>query len=78
MIEILLEHSYEEDYFMISEVSVNINDKTEKERIEKLVKKHNLEGTLVDIDRGLALRISNLLEVDAKLINFDTEEIDLM
>ena len=78
MIEILLDHSYEDDYFMISEVTVKIKDKSEKERIEELVKKHNLEGSLVGGDRGLALRISDLLNVDVKLIDLDTQEIDIM
>lgn len=50
MIEILLDHSYEDDYFMISDVSIKIKDESEKERIEKLVEKHNIIGSLVDVD----------------------------
>jgi hypothetical protein len=78
MIEILLDHSYEEEYFMISNVTVRIKDVTEKERIEQLVKKRNLIGRFVDPDRDLAERIAKTLEVDVKLIDIDTEEIDLM
>ncbi|MDZ5610631.1 hypothetical protein U2I54_27450 [Bacillus pseudomycoides] len=77
MIEILIDHSYEDDYFMISDVFVKIKDSFEKERIEKLVKKHNLEGAFVDVDRGLKQRIAELLKVDADIIDFDTNEIDL-
>lgn len=78
MIEVLMDHSYEEDYFMISDVTVNLKDNREKDRIEKLVEKHNLVGRLVDGDRGLSKRIANLLKVDVKLIDLDTNEIDLM
>lgn len=78
MIEIFIAHSYEDDYFMISDVSVKINNESEKERIEKLVEKHNIIGALVDGDKGLALRIADLLEVDVRIINLDTNEIDLM
>jgi hypothetical protein len=78
MIEILIDHSYEDGYFMISNVSVNIKDPTEKERIELLVKQSGLEGTHVFPDRDLINRIAKLLQVDVSLIDFDTNEIDLM
>ncbi|MCM3598711.1 hypothetical protein M4D55_23410 [Metabacillus idriensis] len=78
MIEVLLDHSYEDDYFQIDTITVTILDKAEKERIEKLVKQHGLEGKLVDVDRGLAGRIAAVLKVDEKLIDFDTNEIDMM
>ncbi|SFJ43226.1 hypothetical protein SAMN04487936_102146 [Halobacillus dabanensis] len=78
MIEVLLDHSYEDDYFMISDVTVNIKDSQEKERVKELVEKHNLVGWLVDVDRGLSKRLANLLQVDAELIDFDTNDIDIM
>ena len=78
MIEILIDHSNEENYFMISIVSVKVEDVSEKERIEKLVKKYNIEGAFVDgAGRGLKNRIANLLEVDSNIIDLDTHEIDL-
>ena len=78
MIEILIDHSNEENYFMISIVSVKVEDVSEKERIEKLVKKYNIEGAFVDgADRGLKNRIANLLKVDSNIIDLDTHEIDL-
>jgi hypothetical protein len=78
MIEIIIDPSYVEDYFMISEVSIKINDASEKHRIEKLVEKHNIVGSLVDGDRALALRIVDILEVPVSIIDIDTNEIDLM
>ena len=51
MIEMLIDHSYEDDYFIIDTITVNIDDKAEKERIEKLAKK--LEGGYADPDRLL-------------------------
>jgi hypothetical protein len=77
VIEILLDHSFEEDYFMISDVVININDDYEKVRIEKLVKSSNLVGSLVDADNDLKNRIAWLLKVDASIISFDTNEIDI-
>ncbi|WP_034757816.1 hypothetical protein [Rossellomorea vietnamensis] len=78
MIEVILDHSTEEDYFVISSVSVNIKDEQEKARVKKVVADHNLEGSLVDGDRGLALRIADVLGVNVQLIDIDTQEIDLM
>lgn len=78
MIEILFDHSYADDYFMISDVSVNIKDLLEKERIEKLVKQSGLVGLLDFPDGDLKNRIAKILQVDASMIDFDTNEIDLM
>ncbi|WP_419882816.1 hypothetical protein ACN6MY_03845 [Peribacillus sp. B-H-3] len=78
MIEVLIDHSYEDDYFMISAVSIQIKDEFEKERIEKLVEKNNMVGSLVNGDRGLALRIADELKVPVSIINIETNEIDLM
>lgn len=78
MIEIIIDHSYEDSYFMISEVNVNIKSESEKMRIEKLLKERNLIGSLIHPDQQLKTRISKLLEVDESEIDFDTNEIDLM
>ena len=75
-IEILIDHSYEEDYHMISDVVVNVKDETEKERIENLVEESNMIGVLVDVDNELRKRIAYLLKVNPFIINFDTNEID--
>jgi hypothetical protein len=77
MIEILFDHSYEDDYFRLSDVSVNIKDASEKERIEKLVKQHNLVGKMEFPGHDLKLYIAKILGVDVKLIDFDTNEIDI-
>lgn len=78
MIYIILDHSYEDDYHMIAEINVNISDISEKERVEKLVEQLNIEGNLVDVDNNLGNRIAELLDVDSSIIDFDTNEIDLM
>ena len=76
MIEILFDHSYEDDYYMLSDISVNIKNLAEKERIESKIKESNLEGILEFPDSNLRKRIAELLEVDENLIDFDTNEID--
>ena len=76
MIEILFDHSYEDDYYMLSDISVNIKDPVEKERIESKVKENGLEGVFAFPNMELRKRIANLLEVDENLIDFDTNEID--
>lgn len=77
MIEIQIDHSSEDDYSVISEVLIKIKDVSEKERVEKLVEKHKIVGSLVDADRSLALKIADLREVDVRIIAIDTNEIDL-
>lgn len=76
MIEILFDHSYENDYYYLSVVTVNIKDPIEKERIDRLVMECNLEGMLEYPDRLLRKKIAKLLKVDENLIDFDTNEID--
>ncbi|WP_186578039.1 hypothetical protein [Aquibacillus kalidii] len=78
MINIIIDHSYADDYFMISEISVNIKDPTERERVEYLVRKYNLEGSLEDPNNSLSNRIADMLQVDVSIIDIDTEEVDLM
>ena len=77
MIEILFDHSYEDDYYMLSDISVNIADQAEKERIQSKIKEINLEAISDFPNRDLRKRIAELLEVDENLIDFDTNEIDL-
>ncbi|GAM13414.1 MULTISPECIES: hypothetical protein [Bacillota] len=76
MIEILFDHSYEDDYYYLSTITVNIKDPIEKERIERLLKECNLEGMIEYPDSLLRKRIAKFLKVDENLIDFDTNEID--
>ncbi len=76
MITITIDHSYEDDYHMISYISIDSEDEKEKERILK--KFEEIDGALVDPDGSLGKRIAEALGVDVKLVNLDTEEIDLM
>lgn len=78
MIEVTIDHSYEDDYFMIGDIRVNIKDPEEKKRIEEVVKRSGLIQRLIYPDRQLSQRIAQLLGVDVKLIDIDTNEIDLM
>lgn len=78
MIEVILDHSYEDDYLMVSEVLVNISDVTEKERIEKLIQHYNIEGYLIDVGESITDHLAEIFEVDRSIINIDTNEIDLM
>lgn len=77
MIYVHIDHSYEDDYFMISEIEVEVDDISEKEHIEKLIEENNIVGQLVDGDSGLALRLADLLNVNVSIIDIDTNEIDL-
>lgn len=77
MIEVLLDHSYEEDYFQIDTITVNLDDLKEKERIEKVIKEKGLEGQLIEPDRFFSERIAKVLGVDKKMIDIDTNEMDI-
>lgn len=75
-IEVLIDHSYEEDYFLIDTVNVNLADEKEKERVDQLAKE--IEGKLVDFDSIAGERIAEFLKVDVSIIDIDTNEIDIM
>lgn len=76
MITITIDHSYEDDYHMISYISIDSEDEKEKERIIEKFK--DIDGALVDPDGSLGERIAEALGVDVNLVQLDTEEIDLM
>lgn len=76
MITITINHSYEDDYHMISYISIDSEDEKEKERIFK--KFEEIDSALVDPDGSLDKRIADALGVDINLLQLDTEEIDLM
>lgn len=77
MIGILFDHSYQDDYFILSDISVNIKDPIEKEKIETRIRQGNLLGSLGFPGTDLKKYIAEFLEVDENFITFDTEEIDL-
>lgn len=76
MITVTIDHSYEDDYFMISSIDIRLEDEERAKAIKERFKR--IEQSLVDPDRELRTRIANALEVDVNLIEVDTEEIDLM
>lgn len=76
VIEVLVDHSYEDDYFQIDRVFVKLKDPAEAKRVREKVKELGLEGSLVDPGR-LSARLAKALEVDVKLIDIDTNEIDI-
>ncbi len=78
MIQFLFDHSYEDDYYQLSNITVKLKDPVEKERIKQLVNEHKLIGMQEYPNRHLKERLAKLLKVDVKLIDFDTEEIDMM
>ena len=75
MIEVIIDHSYEDDYFMISEINVHIEDEVEKKRIEQAISDNGLLGDLGYPDK---IMIAHILKVDPKLLDMETNEIDLM
>lgn len=76
MIIITIDHSYEDDYFMISDIEVNLSDEKEKNRILKNFEQ--LNQCLVDSDSSLRKMIARTLGVAVELIDLNTNEIDLM
>ena len=78
MILVTIDHSFEDDYFMIGDIRVNIKDPEEKKRIEEVVKRSGIIQRLIYPDRQLSERIAEPLGVDVELIDIDTNEIDLM
>lgn len=77
-IDILYSHSYEDDYFHLDNIEVHVENPNEKKRIENKVREIGLLGSLEYPDRDFQNRIAKILEVEPKIINIDTEEIDLM
>jgi hypothetical protein len=77
MIEILVDHSSTENYTYLSDISVNIKDPIEKERIERIIEQSNLIGNLEYPDRDFQKSVAELLDVDGGLISVDINEIDL-
>jgi len=78
VILVTIDHSFEDDYFMIGDIRVNIKDPEEKKRIEEVVKRSGIIQRLIYPDRQLSERIAEPLGVDVELIDIDTNEIDLM
>lgn len=76
MVEVVIDHSYEDDYFMISSINVVLEDKKEMERIQKIA--DTIIGAFVYPDVDLTEKLAKKLGVDRKMIDIDTNEIDLM
>jgi UDP-glucose 4-epimerase len=76
MIEVVIDHSYEDDYYQIDTITVNLADIEEKQRIEKVVKERKLEGILVEPFGDFIDQLAKVLGVTKELIDIDTNEID--
>ena len=77
MINVLIDHSYEDDYFAISHISVELEDELEKARIEKIINESNYEGRLVDLNDDLHSIIADWLNISVAFIDIDVNEIDI-
>ncbi|GEM04538.1 hypothetical protein HMI01_15260 [Halolactibacillus miurensis] len=75
MIRIIIDHSYEDDYFRISHLDIDLKDKEKEKEVRERFKK--IEQSLVIPGRFLTKRIAKALDVDENLIELDTEEIDI-
>ncbi|MFE7082575.1 hypothetical protein [Priestia megaterium] len=78
MVEVIIDHSYEDDYFCIGRITVNLEDVSEKKRIEKIIKDKELEGSFVSPGRLLNEHIAKLLGVKKEIVDIEINEIDLM
>ncbi len=76
MITVTMDQSVEDDYFVLSHISVEIEHQEEKRNIEKRFELIN--GSIVDPWDNLKERLAKHLEVDINLIELDTENIDIM
>jgi len=78
MIYVTIDHSHADNYFMVSAVRIEVADPAEKQRLIEAVKRSNLIGSFVDRYGKISEEIAEMLNVDAKMIDLDTEEIDFM
>lgn len=77
MIEISIDHSSAENYTYLSDISVNIKDPIEKQRIERIIEQNNLIGSLEYPDRDFQRRLAELFGVYEGLITVEMDEIDM-
>lgn len=78
MIYVTIDHSNADDYFMVSSVRIKVADSAEKQRLIEAVKRSNIIGSFVDRYGKISEEIAEMLNVDAKMIDLDTAEIDFM
>lgn len=78
MITINVDHSYEDDYFCISSIDVDVKDENENKRINEILdKKDRFKGQLLTIGDEFMSGLSELLQISEAMITIDTEEIDI-
>ncbi|MCZ0872747.1 hypothetical protein [Peribacillus sp. AS_2] len=78
MIEVLVDHSYQDDYHSIAKINVKLDDVNENKRVSKLLAEKNNFGGEIFISGGdVKGFLSNALNIDQKYIDIDIEEIDL-
>lgn len=76
MIEFLIEHSKQDDYYAIDEIIITLKNPKEKERVEQLIEENELVGAFVNFDKHLAENLADMLDVAVELIIIDRFEID--
>ncbi|WP_350302595.1 hypothetical protein [Peribacillus frigoritolerans] len=78
MIEVIVDHSYEDDYHSIAQINVNLADDNENKRVSKVLADNNNFGREIFISGGDVMGfLSNALNIDQKYIDIAIEEIDL-
>ncbi|AOH54500.1 hypothetical protein ABE28_009055 [Peribacillus muralis] len=78
MIEVFVDHSYEDDYHCISQINVNLAE-DENKRINKILSENNdFGGAIFNSGLDVELFLSNALNVDQNCINIEILEIDLL
>lgn len=78
MIEVLGDHSYQDDYHSIAQINVKLADVNKNKRVSKLLGEKNKFGGEIFISGGdVKGFLSNALNIDQKYIDIDIEEIDL-
>ena len=77
MINVSVDHSYEDNSYVIDSIEVTIDDTKEKQRIQDIIKSQSLEGKTVDYPDTLLTDLSDWLEVEKEKIDIDTNESDL-
>lgn len=77
MINVSVDHSYEDNSYVIDSIEVTIDDPKEKQRIQDIIKSQSLEGKTVDYPDTLLTDLSDWLEVEKEKIDIDTNESDL-
>ncbi|MED4693775.1 hypothetical protein [Peribacillus frigoritolerans] len=78
MIEVLVDHSYQDDYHSIAKIIVNLADVNENKRVSKLLAENSDFGGEIFISGGdVKGFLSNALNIEQKYIDIDIQEIDL-